>query len=436
MKKIIALLLAFVMVLGMVACGGEQNPTTPSTPGESKPAESKPAETKPSEAKPEEITLKVWTPSEDQAGGDNSWLSQMLKKFEAAHPEYKIKWDLGTCGEGDAATMVGQDAAAAADVFMFANDQIGGLVEAGALSKLGGSYLDFVKNSYSSTYVGTVTYKGGVYGFPMTCNTWFMYYDKSKLGADDIGSLEKILEKGTVAFPMTTAWYNGAMFLANGGTLFGADGTDEAAGIQFGGEAGYAAAKKMVELMANPNFIDDANGAGNAGLKSGNVVAYFCGSWEYSNAEGTGVHDVLGENLGAAALPTININGKDVSMKSLAGSKAVGVNPNAKHPKAAMQLAAFLASEEAQLARFQIRNITPAIASLASNEKVMASICAKAEMDVMNNTSVVQPVLSGMNNFWSAMGTFGANVANGTVTVDNYKEQVDALMSALNGSGL
>ena len=428
MKKIIALLLACVMVLGLfAACGTAPDPTEPNGNEGNQGGNETPEVT--------EVTLKVWAPTEDHVD-ENSWLPQMLAKFEEAHPEYDITWELGVCGEGDAASLVGTDPSAAGDVFMFANDQIGGLVDAGALSKLGGSYEAFVKENFGETYINAVTYDGGIYGFPMTCNTWFMYYNKSVLSEEDVKSLETILEKGVVAFPMTTAWYNGAFFLGNGGTLFGEAGNDETAGIQFGGEAGYAAAAKMVELMANPNFVDDANGKGNAGLKDGSVVAYFNGSWEFTNAEGTGVYDVLGENLGAAALPTVNINGTDVSMKSLAGAKCVGVNRNSANPKVAMELAAFLASEEGQLLRFELRGITPALSSLAENEKVKASICAQAELAVMGGTSVVQPGLSGMSNFWSAMGTFGANVVNGTVNAENVQEQVDALMEALNAGGL
>ena len=407
MKKIIALLLAVMMVVGMFAACGK---------------------------KTEAITLKVWAPQEDH-GDDSKWLNQMLKKFEEAHPEYEITWEIGVCGEGDAKTLVGTDPSAAGDVFMFANDQIGELLNAGALSKLGGDYAEYVKNNFSATYVNAVTYNGEIYGFPMTCNTWFMYYNKSLVNEEDIKTLEGLLAKGTVAFPMTTAWYNGALFLGNGCTLFGETNADAAAGIQFGGEAGYAAALKMVELMANPNFIDDADGKGNAGLKDGSVVAYFNGSWEYTNAEGTGVYDVLGENLGAAGMPTVNIDGKDVKLTAMAGAKAVGVNPHTKNPKAAMELAAFLASEEAQLARFEIRGITPAVASLANNEKVAASAVAKAEMDAMNNCSVLQPSLPGMRVYWDAMGTFGANVKNGVVTADNYKAEVDKLMEALNSNG-
>lgn len=406
MKKIIALLIAVMMVVGLfAACGSSKTEVT-------------------------EVTLKVWAPTEDQAN-ENSWLQTRLKAFETAHTEYKITWELGVCGEGDAANLVGTDPSAAGDIFMYANDQIGTLVEAGALAKLGGTYLDFVKNNYSATYSNSVTYKGEVYGFPMTCNTWFMYYNKKLVSDEDVKSLEKLLEKGTVAFPMTTAWYNGAFFLGNGGTLFGEAGNDEAAGIQFGGEAGYAAAKKMVELMANPNFVNDADSKGNSGLKDGSVVAYFDGSWNYA-----GLYEVLGEDLGAVALPTVNIGGKDVNMKSLAGSKVIGVNPNCKNQKVAMEVAAFLASEESQLARFELRNITPALSSLAENEKVKASICAQAEIAVMAGTSVVQPGLTGMSAFWTEMGTFGGNIDNGTVTLDNYKEQVDLLYAALNGNGL
>ena len=432
MKKIIAMLLALVMVLGLAACGASEPAPTEAPKTDA----TTPAATPTEAAGPEEITLKVWAPQEDW-GDDAKWLNIMLKKFEEAHPEYAITWDLGVCGEGDAKSLVGTDPTAAGDVFMFASDQIGALIQAGALAKLGGSYLEQVQNGYTDFFKNTVTYEGDIYGFPMTINTWFMYYNKSLVSDEDAKSLEKLLEKGTVAFPMTTAWYNGAFFLANGGTIFGEAGNDEAAGIQFGGEAGYAAAAKMVELMANPNFINDADGKGNSGLKDGSVVAYFNGSWEYTNAEGTGVYDVLGENLGCAQLPTVNIDGKDVPMKSLAGTKCVGVNPNAKNQKAAMQLAAFLASEEGQQLRFELRNITPALASLAETDAVKASACAQAEIAVANNTSAIQSGLPAMDTaFWGPMGTFGANVDNGTVTADNVQEQVDALVEAMNGGGL
>ena len=424
MKKIIALLLVLVMGLSLVACGesGSTETTAPQAGGND--------ETQ-GAAAPEAITLKVWAPQEDQVN-ENSWLIQIEKQFEAAHPEYVITWDNGVCPEGDAATMVTADPSAAADVYMFANDQLGTLLQAGALAKLGGSYLEQVQTDVSATYVNTVTSTdGGVYGFPVAPNTWFMYYNKELVGDADLTSLESILEKGIVAFEVKNSWYLPAFFFAAGGSLFGETGTDAAAGVQFGGEIGVNATNAVLDLLANPNFKVDGDGYGNAGLKDGTVAAYFSGSWDYD-----GLYAALGENLGAVAAPTVMINGAPAQLKAYAGSKAVGVNPNAKNMKAAMQFAAFLASADSQLLRFELRNITPAATAAAETEAVQASIVAVAESNTMAYASVAQPTIAEMNPVWGPIGTYGSNLADGTVTRDNVAEMVDLLDGQLNDGGL
>ena len=425
MKKIIALLLVLAMALTLVACGSEK-------PAETKAPEAGNATEAPAtEAGPEAITLKVWAPQEDQVN-ESSWLIQVQKAFEEAHPEYAITWDNGVCPEGDAATMVTADPSAAADVYMYANDQLGTLLQAGALAKLGGAYLEQVQNDVSATYLNTVTSTdGGVYGFPVAPNTWFMYYNKALVGDADLTSLESVLEKGIVAFEVKNSWYLPSFFFAAGGTLFGETGTDAAAGVQFGGEIGYNATNAVLDLLENPNFKVDGDGYGNAGLKDGTVAAYFSGSWDYA-----GLYEALGENLGAVAAPTVMINGAPAQLKAYAGSKAVGVNPNAKNMKAAMQFAAFLASADSQLLRFQLRNITPAVTALGENAEVAASIVAAAESATMAYASVAQPTIAEMNPVWGPVGTFGANLADGSVTRENAQEMVDLLDGQLNGGGL
>ena len=432
MKKISALLLAMAMVLSLAACGGtEAKPTDAPQAGNDTPATegNTPADTTPAEA--EAITLKVWAPQEDQVDA-NAWLCQMQAAFQAAHPEYVITWDNGVCPEGDAATMVTADPAAAADVYMFANDQLGTLLQAGALAKLGGPFLEQVQNDVSATYLNTVTATdGGVYGFPVAPNTWFMYYDKSVLTEEDVKTLEGVMAKGKVAFEVKNSWYLTAFFFAAGGTLFGETGADAAAGIQFGGEAGYAATNAVLDLLENPNFKVDGDGYGNNGLKNGTVAAYFSGSWDYA-----GLFEALGENLGAVPAPTVMINGEAKQLKAYAGSKVVGVNPNAKNMKAAMQFAAFLASADSQLLRFQLRNITPAVTVLAENADVAASIVAAAESATMAYASVAQPTIAEMNPVWGPVGTYGTNLADGTVTRENVAEMVELLNGQLNGGGL
>ena len=412
MKKIIALLLACVMVLGLFA-------------GCAKKTE------EPAAAGAEKIALTVWAPQEDQVD-ENSWLWVMLKKFEEAHPEYEITWTVQVCSEGDAATKVTTDVAAAADVYMYANDQLGTLMQAGALAKLGGDYLAQVQNDNSATFVNTVTYTDGcVYGFPYTANTWFMYYNKSIYTEDDVKSLETMLEKGTVAFPLSNSWYLASFYVANGATLFGDSGVDAAAGLQFGGANGTAVTEYLVNLVANPNFKDDTDGLGLSGLANGTIGACFSGSWDAKT-----VSEALGENMGVAQLPTITINGEAKQLRSFAGSKAIGVNPNCAHPKAAMQLAAFLSSEEAQLAHYEMRQIIPAASALATNETVAKDAVAVGQSLTMQNTAIVQPTIPEMGNYWGPAGTMGTAIVNGEVTLENAAEKTQAFQDSLAGTGL
>ena len=385
MKKIIALILALIMALSLVACG------------------EKPAET-------ETITLKVWAPQEDQVD-ENSWLIQVEKKFEEAHPEYKITWDNGVCSEGDAKQLITADPSAAADVYMYANDHLGGLIQSGAIAKLGGAYLDQVKADNSEAFVGTVTYAdGGVYGFPVAPN---------------------ILEKGIVAFDVANSWNMPAFFFAAGCSLFGDLGVDAAAGAQFGGQAGYDATAALLTLQDNPNFKWDGDGYGNNSLKNGTVAAYFSGDWDYA-----GLYEALGEDLGAAACPTVMIGGEAKQMLPYAGSKAVGVNPNSKNMKAAMEFAAYLASVESQQLRYELRGIIPAASALQELDAIKNSEVAQAIFDTINGKSAFQPKIPEMDPVWGPVGTFGSNIKTGDVNWDNYKEMVDALDGQLNGGGL
>ena len=431
MKKLIALLLACVMVLGLVACGGNAPETTaPNAGGETTPAA--PETTAPAASgEAEAITLKVWAPQEDQVDA-NSWLMQVEAQFAAAHPEYVITWDNGVCPEGDAKTLISADPAAGADVYMYANDHLGGLIQAGAVAKLGGPFLEQVKADNNETFVGTVTYADGeVYGFPVTPNTWFMYYNKAIVGDADITSLEAIMEKGIVTFDIANSWYMPAFFFAAGGSLFGDLGVDAAAGAQFGGEAGYAAAEALLKLQENPNFKWDGDGYGNNSLKDGTVAAYFSGDWDYA-----GLYEKLGDDLGAAACPTVMIGGEAKQMLPYCGSKVVGVNPHAKNMKAAMEFAAYMASVESQKLRFELRGIVPAATELQSMEALQNSICAQAIMDTMNGKSAFQPKIPEMDAVWNPVATFGANVKDGMITMDNYKTAVDEMQTQLSGGGL
>ena len=421
MKKIIALLLACMMVVGLfAACGAEKTPDAPAPEADKDPV-----------VEVTDVTLTVWGPSEDQAD-ENSFLQTACKKFAELHPEWNITFNFGVCSEGDAGKNVTQDPAAAADVYMFANDQLGTLIQANAIAKLGGTALEQVKNNNSETMVKSVSdAEGNVYGVPFTGNTWFMYYDSSKLTEEDIKSLDAMMAKGTVAFPITNTWYLPSFYYANGGTMFG-DGTDGSKGISFGGEAGAAVTTYIADAIASGKLIDDANGAGLDGFRNGTIVAMFSGTWD-ANA----VSEALGENYAAAALPTITIGGEQKQMKSFAGSKALGVNPNSKNPAAAVALAAFLGSAEMQALHFDLRagGVIPCDTTLLADAKFSSNPAAVAQDATIANTSVLQPSIPEMGNYWSNAESMGKGLANKEVTAQTAAADTEKWNAAINGNG-
>ena len=416
MKKLAALIMAVLLCASLAACGGSgSSSSSGSGSGGSKETQA---------AEVVDVSVTVWGPQEDQSDDNGKWLQTQCDAFNEAHPEWNITFNYGVSSEGDAKTNIGTDPSAGADVYMFANDQIPDLIKTGGIAELGGSTVDNIKANNSETTVNTVTYDGSVYGVPFTGNTWFMYYDKSVFSEDDIKSLDAMLEKGKVAFPLDNSWYIAAFYVANGCTLFGADGGDAAAGFDFGGEKGAQVTDYLVDLVANPNFANGDVGT-NADAK-----AFFSGTWDYQKAV-----DAYGENLGIAPAPSITINGELKQMKAFAGSKAVGVNPAgalyAEHPEVAVALAAYLGGTEAQQAHYDLRNIIPTDTNITVDDAL-----AQAQMDTMSYASIVQPLQADMGNYWSPAESMGKELVAGTVTHANAAEKTESMNTSMNSSAV
>lgn len=378
----------------------------------------------------ESVRLMVWSPSEDQSKSSGEWLQTTCEAFAAEHPEWDITFVYGVADEASAASQVAQDPEASADVFMFANDTLTTMTDANALAKFGGKYEEQIRSTNTEEVLNSLTKDGYLYGVPFTTNTWFMYYDKSVFSEEDVKNLDTMLEKGVVSFPMTNSWYLPAFYVGNGCTLFG-DGTDESKGVDFGGEKAAQVTDYLIDLAANPNFKIDADGSGIAGLRDGSINAMFSGSWDANS-----VKEALGDNMGVAALPTFTLNGEQVQMKAYAGSKAVGVNPNAKNMVAAVELAVYLASAEAQESHYTLRNVIPCNTELLEKEELAQDPLVSAQNTTFNETSILQPFVAAMNNCWTPVENMGKSIRNGTVTHDNAAEQTEAMNEAMNSDGI
>jgi arabinogalactan oligomer/maltooligosaccharide transport system substrate-binding protein len=208
--------------------------------------------------------------------------------------------------------------------------------------------------------------------------------------------------------------------------MFGPGGSNAAAGIRLG-ENGTYITKYLVDLVQHPNFRSDEAGSGMSGLRNGTVHAYFSGFWD-----STYVRQALGDNMGVAALPTINVNGTQKPLLAFAGSKAVGVNPHAKYHEAAMQFAAFISTPEAQKAHYEAQGIIPAAMNLTSDPMIKADPVAVAQMNTIAFCSVIQPTIPEMVYYWTPAQNMGWAIVVGTVTKENAAEMTQEFEKACN----
>ncbi len=168
MKKLIALLLAAMMVLSLAACGNDT--TTESQDPGSETSET--AENTPS-GSTETISLTLWGAEEDQ-----DLLAQLVEEFEAEYADYAtFDIQIGVQSESTAKDTILTDVEAAADVYAFASDQLPDLVAAGALLALDdtmdqvlqnytGKTLDEIMSANSQGSVDVSTYEDTLYAFP------------------------------------------------------------------------------------------------------------------------------------------------------------------------------------------------------------------------------------------------------------------------------
>lgn len=378
----------------------------------------------------EKIRLMVWAPSGDQSKEKGEWLQTCCNAFAEEHPEYDIEFVYGVADEATAASQVAQDPEASADVFMYANDNLPVLTDAQAAAKFGGIYEEQIVETNSETVVNSVRSDGYLYGVPFTTNTWFRYYDKSVFSEEDVKNLDTMLEKGVVSFPFTNSWYLPAFYVGNGCTLF-EDGTVEEAGVDFAGEKAVEVTDYLIDLLKNPNFVIDADGSGIAGLRDGSINAMFSGSWDAGNVE-----EILGDNMGITSLPTYTLNGEEKQMMSYAGSKAVGVNASSKHMVAAIQLAIYLGSADAQRLHYELETVVPCNTELLADDSISSDLVVTAQNDTFNNTSILQPIVGAMANCWTPVENMGKGIRSKTITHENSAEQTQGMNDAMNSDGL
>lgn len=375
----------------------------------------------------ENVNLTVWGPQEDQ-----ELLKQMCDAFAAANPDKTYTFTYGVVSEADAQKEVIKDISAAADVFAFASDQTATLVNAGALYRVTKNKDEIVaENSESS--ISAASIDGELYGYPYVSDTYFMYYDKSKLSEDDVKSIEGIMSKDiegvttNFAFNTDDGWYQSGFFFGAGCKLFGEDGTDPTQ-CDFNNERGYMVGEYLIDLVANPKYganFDDS--LVKAGFAEGTLASAVSGTWNASEIQAS-----LGDNYAATKLPEFTLsNGETVQMGSMANFKIMGVNSETKNPLDAMALAEWLTNKDNQKTRFEVRSYAPTNVELANDTDTMNSNIAVGALAQQAQYATVQTSISQCQNYWTPAEAFGQEIIAGTCTKDNLQQKLDAYVESV-----
>ena len=369
-----------------------------------------------------EAKLTVWGSQDDQ-----QMLNEMVDAFKAEYPE--VQWDITVSvnGEDQAKTEVLKDTETAADVFAIAHDQLGELVQAGAVYK-NTKYADEIKARTIDTAVNASCYGGDMYGYPSASETYFLFYDTRIFNEDQVKSLDTMLTsapEGVTPFAMdiANAYYSGPFFLSNGCQLFGEDGSD-AKTVTFNDEKGLEVAKLIGSLKSKGVVAFDDTVASTQ-FEAGTLGAYVAGPWKTETYK-----EVLGENFGVAELPMLNFNGEERHMSSFAGFKIYCVKSNTKYPLEAMALANWLTNEDNQLKRYKERSAVPVAKALSESEEVTSNPSVKALLAQLNY-AYAMPAIPQMGKFWDATKAFVQEDFDGTITEADYQEKLDTLVATI-----
>lgn len=421
MKKALTLILAFALMLSLAACGGGDSPSN--SDSSNNPGTSAPSTSGDSSGEVQDVTLKIWTASEEL-----DLMKKMGESFAAAHPEYNLTFDISEMGIDEANSNLKTDADSAADIFQLASGGIPELTQKGLLLPIGYDEAG-LRSLYPEGAISAVCGEDGlIYAVPFTPNTFFMYYNKSMFTEDEVKSVETMLAKDlgpdvyNFSFQVSGPWYLESFFYAAGCTLFGADGKD-ASSMDWNNANGFAAGKYMIDLVNNPKYLENKDGIAMNMLREGKLAVHFDGTWNAGP-----VQEALGDNYAAAPLPTININGKDCQMRNFADYKTYAVKSSTAYPLAAQQFAEWICNEENQLARYEDQGVPPCISSLAdqlTDDVALTALLAQSEY------AMAQPNIPQINEYWTPATALGEGIYNKEITEDNLQEKLDQLVDAV-----
>jgi arabinogalactan oligomer/maltooligosaccharide transport system substrate-binding protein len=301
------------------------------------------------------------------------------------------------------------------DVFIFAQDRLGGWVENGKIMEPIDFFVDDeTRRLFLPGLLEAMTYRDTLYGLPLNYKSIAMFYNKALIGDPPRTSSELVQRaqaltsaasgKFGLVYTYNDYWYHAALMNAFGGALFGPGPTptvDRAENV--------AAMKLMLKWYKEDRILpDDPSTALVTSLfNSGDAAIIFSGPWFVGEI-------APGIDFAIATLPVLEEAG-GTPMKPWMTVEGVYVSQGSAHKEAAYELARYLVSGEAALVLALEGTQLPSNAAVYEDPRVQAHPILSAFREQAHN-AVAMPNYAEMTAMWSPVTTAMNKIVKGSAT--------------------
>ena len=367
----------------------------------------------------EKVVLTVW----ESLQGPDEFIRQAGDAYSKSHPNVEIKFV--NVELGDAAGQIALDGPAGVgpDIFAAPHDKLGELVNGGHI--LPTVNADAVKQAVLGACSQALTYDGKMYGYPISAETYALFYNKDLISESDVPKTWDDLAKWTKAFnaknsgkrgfvmDVGNGYYTILFTTAGGNRLFGTSGTDTSSSYLNTANAvnGMKLFQSLKDVLNVP-AADLDTGNCDAAFQGGNAAMHITGPWNIKNFKNAGL------NFGVAPLPALP--GDKNPASSFSGTRAMFVSAYSDYPAEAADFAQFLISASMQQLRFDLTGAMPSIDTPVSNPYIGGFL---KQLDY----AFPMPSIPEMAKFWETMGNTSKNIWDGA----DAQTELDACNAAI-----
>lgn len=362
----------------------------------------------------EPVTLKVW----ESDKGPDEFIKEAGDAFTKLHPNITVQYVHVELGDAAGQIALDGPAGIGPDVFAAPHDKLGELVSGGHI--LPTENADKIQKEVLSTCSQALTYSGTMYGYPVSAETYALFYNKALIKESDVPTkwedLAAFSKKFNAANPgkygfvmdVGNAYYTIIFTTSNNNRLFGPTGTDTTK-TNINSEDSIKGMKFFQSLRSSLNVAsaDLTTSVCDSLFSSGTAALYITGLWNVKPFTDAGV------DFGVAPLPSLP--GDKTPCASFSGTRAMFVSAYTEHQKEAAEFAEFLLTPDMQQLRFKITGALPSISTKVDSPYIAG---------FLNQLQYAFPMPSipAMGAYWEAMNNASKNIWDGA----DIKKELDA----------